>query len=186
MKTQTKTSKIIIAGKLVWDDCGHCRALIPEWNKMKNAIRTISKKTPNVFYRFVEIKSGPNEKVHIDKINNKYLKNSGEKLLLQGGYPTIFKISGGTLSYFNGASRNAEELQKFYLGNSEGGNREEETVMKNNVEEITEKLDNIQSSGTALSKSSTGFMDKLRALFGGRKTNKRRNNKNKKTQKNRK
>ncbi len=189
MKNQTKSSKMVIAGKLIWEDCGHCKALIPEWNKMKNNIRTISKNTPDVFYRFVEIKSGAKEQDHINKINNKYLKNSAEKLAVQGGYPTIFKITGGALTYFNGASRTADELQKFYLENSEGGNREEETTMKNNVEQISNKLDetsNKQESSVTQPVKTSSFMDKVRSFFGGRKTNKRRNHKNKKTEKRRK
>jgi hypothetical protein len=116
------------------------------------------------------------------------LKNSAEKLAVQGGYPTIFKITGGALTYFNGASRNADELQKFYLENSEGGNREEETTMKNNVEEISNKLDetsNKQESSVTQPVKTTSFMDKVRSFFGGRKTNKRRNHKNKKTEKRR-
>lgn len=186
MKSQTKPSKMIIAGKLIWEECGHCKALVPEWKKMKNSIRSHSKKNPGMVYKFVEIKSGDKEQDHINIINNKYLQNSEEKLMVQGGYPTIFKISGGSLSYFNGASRNAEELQKFYLENIQGGNQSEEfKQLEKNIEKVTSKIDDVSLTPSKPSSipQTTGFMDKIRSFFGGKKTNKRRTNKHKKTQK---
>ena len=38
----------------------------------------------------------------IPKVNHMYLAHSDKKLELQGGFPTIFKIVGGQLSYYNG------------------------------------------------------------------------------------
>lgn len=184
MKSHNKPSKIIVAGKLIWEQCGHCKALVPEWNKMKQSIRTLSKKTPGVFYRFVEIKAGDKEQSHIDIINNKYLKNSEEKVAVQGGYPTIFKINDGKLKYFNGGNRNAEELKNFYLEDINGGNQEEQTHQR---EDVINKLDNasIEKNNTESSSKTPGIMDKLRSFFGGKKSQKKRYRKNKKTQKRR-
>ncbi len=187
MKSHNKPSKTIVAGKLIWDQCGHCKALIPEWNKMKQSIRTLSKKTPGIFYRFVEIKAGEKEQDHINIINNKYLKDSEEKLAVQGGYPTVFKIDEGKLKYFNGGSRTAEELKNFYLADTSGGNQEEQKQQAQQREEVVNKLDNasIEKNKVESSPKTSGFMDKLRSFFGGKKSQKRRNRKNKKTQKRR-
>lgn len=166
--------KIVIVGKLYWKECGHCKALVPEWKKMKSYIRRISKTNPNISYRFVEILSGDTEKDQIDKINERYLNNSENKLAVQGGYPTIFKIKDNNLSYFEGGSRTAPELQKWYLQDKVGGNNiENNSKLEKQPDDFSE-----HSSDDGVS-----MLTKIRNFFGGKKTYKKHSLENTKTQK---
>ena len=63
MKSHNKSSKTIVAGKLIWDECGHCKALVPEWNKMKQSIRTLSKKPRGFFTVLLKLKQVQKNKI---------------------------------------------------------------------------------------------------------------------------
>jgi predicted sulfurtransferase len=45
-------------------------------------------------------------------LNNTYLSNSNEKLI-ENGFPTIYKINGGKLEYYNGPDRMASSFEKW-------------------------------------------------------------------------
>jgi hypothetical protein len=49
----------------------------------------------------------------IEKFNGKHMSNSPDKLALDGGYPTIFKLHKGKLEYYTG-SRDAKSLFQWY------------------------------------------------------------------------
>lgn len=114
---KTGESNVILIGKIYANWCGHCQHLKPEWNKMKTSIRNKLKTLQNVAVRFVEIEQNQEEQ-KVGKINRVYLKNSDKKLSMQDGYPTLFRIHGGQVEYFQGG-RSAEEMEKFYLKNGE-------------------------------------------------------------------
>jgi thiol-disulfide isomerase/thioredoxin len=122
--------KVILVGKIYAKWCGHCQMLKPEWNKMKSSIRSKMNAIPNVFVRFIEIEQ-QQEQQKVDKVNRIYLTNSNEKLALQGGYPTLFRIEDGKLQYFQG-SRNAEEMESWYVGGSlpSGGDSKDPSAEK--------------------------------------------------------
>ena len=84
---------------------------------MKTSIRNKLKTLQNVAVRFVEIEQNQEEQ-KVGKINRVYLKNSDKKLSMQDGYPTLFRIHGGQVEYFQGG-RSAEEMENFYLKNGE-------------------------------------------------------------------
>jgi len=117
-KNGGKTSGIITIGLIYANWCGHCQALKPEWKKMKNNVM----KNPSYkkgMYKFMEIEES--DKMKDEKINsmNKYIKGSK---LAANGYPTVFKVKGGKLNYYEG-DRNAHEMQKWYLeGNNNNNN----------------------------------------------------------------
>ena len=50
----------------------------------------------------------------IRKVNETYLKNTGRTLALQGGFPTLFKITDGTLEYYDGP-RTYLEMLRWYM-----------------------------------------------------------------------
>jgi len=103
----------VVIGLIYANWCGHCQALKPEWNKMKhNVMKTPSYKKG--FYRFIEIEDSDNDRD--SKINDINSRLTGEKLAANG-YPTIFKIHGGNLQYFNG-NRTSSELQSWFLNKS--------------------------------------------------------------------
>ena len=102
----TKHGKTIV-GKIYAGWCGHCQMLETPWNQMK---ANLGKKGGS--FEFAEIEQ-KNEPIGLQKINETYLKKSPAKLSLQGGYPTLFKIKKGVLSYFNG-NRTLEDMTKWY------------------------------------------------------------------------
>jgi len=102
----TKHGKTIV-GKIYAGWCGHCQMLETPWNQMK---ANLGKKCGS--FEFAEIEQ-KNEPIGLQKINETYLKKSHAKLSLQGGYPTLFKIKKGVLSYFNG-NRTLEDMTKWY------------------------------------------------------------------------
>lgn len=104
---------ITVIGKIHANWCGHCKSLVPEWEKMKSAINSagLEKK-----YKFVEIESA-NQGPKVKYINNHHLKNSESKLSLQGGYPTLFKIKDGKLSYYKGPRR-AIDMTNWYTNHT--------------------------------------------------------------------
>lgn len=97
-KNNSKKSLIII-GKIYSNMCGHCITLKPIWRDMKNKVKKMEK-SHNCEFTFIEIEAS---KEHEGKsyVNNKYLQNNTSKLEIQGGYPTLFKIKGDKLSYYD-------------------------------------------------------------------------------------
>ena len=89
-----KTRKVIVVGKIYAEWCHFCKELAPHWKHMKTVVS--HKK-----YKFIQIEQSEMD-VEIPKVNHTYLAHSNKKLELQGGFPTIFKIVGGQLSYYNG------------------------------------------------------------------------------------
>lgn len=119
---------ITVIGKIHANWCGHCVSLVPEWEKMKNAVNKsdLAKK-----YTFEEIESkiqGPKLKF----INNNHLKNSATKLSLQGGYPTLFKIKDGKLSYYKGPRR-AVDMTNWYTDHKVKVVPDENTNVRKNM-----------------------------------------------------
>jgi thiol-disulfide isomerase/thioredoxin len=99
----------IIVGKIYANWCGHCQNMADAWESMKKDL--VEQKGGK--FVFEEIEQN-NEKDGINQVNEKYLGKSTTKLSLQGGYPTLFKIKGGVISYFQG-DRTFEEMKKWYL-----------------------------------------------------------------------
>ncbi len=108
-------SKNIMVGRIhaLW--CGHCKALVPEWSKMK---KELSKQRGG--YKFVSVEQSK-EEPHLERLN-KYLKidDNAKKVQIQGGYPTIFKASNGVVEYYNGP-RMAENLVQWAKEPMKGG-----------------------------------------------------------------
>lgn len=91
---QNSTNKIII-GVVHANWCGQCTILMPEWIKMTSELKNVN----TIVVLSIE---ETDSQIEINKINNTYLKNSIEKLVVNG-YPTIFKITNqGKLEYYNG------------------------------------------------------------------------------------
>lgn len=118
---------ITVIGKIHANWCGHCKSLVPEWEKMKNAV---NKSDLAGKYTFEEIESA-SQGPKIKFINNNHLKNSETKLSLQGGYPTLFKIKDGKLSYYKGPRR-AADMTNWYTNHTVKVVPDENEKTKNN------------------------------------------------------
>jgi hypothetical protein len=93
----------IVVGKIYANWCGHCTALAPEWDKMKTVLKS---KHANIVFEEIEQSE---EAIMLNRVNRLYRNRTATQVALQDGYPTIFKIVKGKLSYYNGA-RKADAL----------------------------------------------------------------------------
>jgi thiol-disulfide isomerase/thioredoxin len=109
---RTIKPKIKVIGKIYANGCIHCQMLEPEWNKMKQDVSNNAFNSRRIV--FVEIEQA-NQDALIADTNNKYLINSTNKLALQEGYPTIFRIENGKVEYYNG-QRDANTMERWFLG----------------------------------------------------------------------
>lgn len=120
-----KKQNDLIIGKITADWCGHCQHLQPKWEIMEKEI--INECSPiqglnNEMYldnrnnkiQFYKINS-ENQEEPIQNLNNTYLLNSTEKLTANG-YPTIFKINGNQLHYYQG-EREPQPMKQWFLTN---------------------------------------------------------------------
>jgi len=133
-KTQKKHTGVVTIGLIYANWCGHCQALKPEWKKMKYNIM----KTPMFkrgVYKFMEIEDA--DKSKDSKINAMNLRLQGEKLAANG-YPTIFKIHGGKLNYFEG-ERTASEMQNWFLSTNKQPVEKEQSP-PHNVESLFQRI----------------------------------------------
>ncbi len=100
-KHQTGKKPTLVLGKIYAEWCGHCKVLEPKWTIIE---REIPKRFPPgskpLVYK-VEESNMSDENVGLATMKT-YLSNPDANVELQDGYPTIFKISRGSLSYYEG------------------------------------------------------------------------------------
>jgi thiol-disulfide isomerase/thioredoxin len=105
--------KQICIGKIYAEWCGHCKTLKPEWEKMKRLIRlNMGRKLKNVEIEFAEIgetdktkEDGKTLESMLSGFNESHLPHSNEKVALNGGFPTVFRICDGRVEYYQGERR---------------------------------------------------------------------------------
>jgi thiol-disulfide isomerase/thioredoxin len=103
-KTRRRTRKVlqpaqsIVIGKIYSNGCIHCIQLAPVWDEMENQLNQMKKYKYNFIFKNIE---QANEEIETAQVNDTYLRNAPNKLELQGGYPTIFKIVNGEVYYYN-------------------------------------------------------------------------------------
>jgi hypothetical protein len=105
-------SKVVV-GKMVMDGCPHCTNLQKPWTKLKTMLGGKA-----VFEE--EIKSDGQNK--LDDLNKKH----GTDIKMALGFPSIFKITGGKVEYYEG-ERTVKKMADWILakkeGNQTGGKR---------------------------------------------------------------
>jgi hypothetical protein len=107
-KVQKKNINDLIIGLIYADWCGHCQALKPRWEEMKNIIQVHKGN-----YRIVEIEDSDVDKDNkINQINN----NIQDEKLAANGYPTIFKKQNNKIFYYGG-ERDPKTMADWFLGN---------------------------------------------------------------------
>jgi thiol-disulfide isomerase/thioredoxin len=86
------------------DWCGHCKALKPEWNVIKNRLKDNKK------ISFHQIESSDHDKdTRLDEFSKK--NKGGEKISIRG-FPMILRFENGEMSEYKG-ERSAEKLAKW-------------------------------------------------------------------------
>ena len=106
-KSTHNNDKIVI-GKIYANWCKHCINLNGEWEIMK---QNIQNNYPDK-YIFSEIEQA-NQNTEIAEINKKFVYTKN-KVNIQGGYPTIFKIQNGKVEYYNGAHL-ADNMESWFI-----------------------------------------------------------------------
>ena len=134
-------SKVVV-GKMVMDGCPHCTNLEEPWTKLKTMLGGKA-----VFEE--EIKSDGQNK--LDDLNNKH----GTDIKMALGFPSIFKITGGKVEYYEG-ERTVQKMADWILakkeGNQTGGKRSKQSGGKRSGGKRSAK----QSGGKQSAKRSGG------------------------------
>jgi len=113
-QTAKNHKNVVIVGKVYADWCGHCQSLKPEWAKMKKQIH-MKKGKKNI--RFAEI-----EEKQIESELRRLEKQHGVKISYNG-FPTLFMLKSGKVSYYDGA-REHNQMAQWYL---KGGNTDQKS-----------------------------------------------------------
>ena len=91
----------LVLGKIYAEWCGHCKILAPKWEIIEQELPKRFPITSKPLVYKVEESNMDDSKLGLETMNP-YLANPSEKVEVQGGYPTIFKIVNGQVSYFDG------------------------------------------------------------------------------------
>lgn len=97
--TKTSSTNAFVVGKIYATWCGHCVALEPRWKKLTQQLRKNVPKKRNLVIAEIE---SENMDAGLAALNATHLPNSDKKVELNGGYPTIFKIMDGKVTYYEG------------------------------------------------------------------------------------
>lgn len=84
--------------------CGHCKALMPQWNDMK---RQLLKDNSYTSENIKEIES--EELYKLDDINRDYIEDGNN--IYADGYPTMGKIQNGSFVRYQGGRSTSELMQ---------------------------------------------------------------------------
>lgn len=123
-KTRRKNNahkKTICVGQIYAEWCGYCKSLKPEWKKMVQMIKmNRGRSLKNVHFEIKNIgDTAENKKrgLTVDKmlaeLNMHYFPNGEQTVAINGGFPTLFKICGKKLEYYQG-ERKAKAMYKWF------------------------------------------------------------------------
>jgi len=102
----------LIVGKIYADWCGHCQALKPKWEEMKKNIAGKCEKYNCEKPKYTEIED--KEMSKLEEFNNENKDIMGGEKVESSGYPTLFKVYGGKLEYYNG-ERDADKMENWFM-----------------------------------------------------------------------
>ncbi len=109
--TQQASPNVFVVGKIYATWCGHCVALEPKWKKLTSQLRKMVPKKQHLVIAEIE---SENMDAGLVALNATHLLNSEKKVELNGGYPTIFKIINGNVTYYEGP-REVKPMLKWAL-----------------------------------------------------------------------
>jgi hypothetical protein len=107
-----RSGKKTVCGFIFANWCGHCNSVKPEWITM---VKSIEHKVKNKEYD--EPLFAPFEHTHLDLLSKFNQQNSlylDKKTVTYSGFPTLFKIQQGKISYYDG-ERNAAAMENWFM-----------------------------------------------------------------------
>ena len=108
-KLAKKHHNVIVVGLIHSNHCGHCIAMRPAWDEMtENLKREMGNR---VLVHEVEANQMPQGL-------NLVRRYTSQPIEIQGGYPTLYKVVGGDVSYYNG-DRDPTSMKKWYTNTNE-------------------------------------------------------------------
>jgi thiol-disulfide isomerase/thioredoxin len=144
-RTQKNAPKIIV-GKIYANWCGHCKALKPEWKKMRKIVKG---KSAGKCVQVVDISEDKMD-VKLAKLNETH----GVQIVANG-YPTLFKLVNGKVEYYEG-SREALPLAEWAM---KGG--EPQDTMPNLFADVQGGKRTIHTRKIAKTRTRSGFLERL-------------------------
>lgn len=100
-----KTTNNKVIGKIYSNGCGHCVSLAPLWEEIKQNL------DKSIIVKDIE---ATNMDTELATLNNTYLNGKTQQVSLQVGYPTIYKIDNGNVSYYEGM-RETEAMKMWIM-----------------------------------------------------------------------
>ena len=94
-----------VVGKIYSNGCGHCVALEKPWEDLKNSL-----KEEKVVFKDIE---ASNMDAELKTLNETYLAGK-TPVSVQQGFPTIYKIYKGKVSYYDGI-REMEPMKSWII-----------------------------------------------------------------------
>ena len=114
-----------IVGKLYANWCGACKALEDNWSKMKAQVGG-------------KVKFNDIESENMDAELKKFNAENNTNVALQGGYPTIYKVEGTNVSYYEG-DRSVDDMAKWALEKKGGKSKQSNKRKRNNKRKQTKR-----------------------------------------------
>ena len=110
-----RKGKKVVCGLVFANWCGHCNTLKPKWAQMYKNIRHKVKKNQYYEPMFAPFEEGKVEVLReFNQRNAPYLDN---ETVQYSGYPTLFKIANGKISYYEG-ERETEPMERWFMSES--------------------------------------------------------------------
>ena len=105
-------------------NCIHCSAMKPEWDKMIENMKKTGGFDKTEYHEFNA------ELDDYDKKMEEFKKNPLHAKLSANGFPTIFKINGGVIQYYEG-ERTMDKMQAWVLGEKKLGGKTTKKIFRN-------------------------------------------------------
>jgi hypothetical protein len=136
----------LIIGIIYSNACHHCITLLPKWKRMKTNIKTKIRLNQIKDPMYLEIDADNISK--LNDFNNENRERLG-KDITYSGFPTVFKIYGNNIEYYEG-SREPKAMETFFMkeiysknkvsiDNRIQGGRIHINSIKNNTKKKTDK-----------------------------------------------
>ena len=107
-KTQKAGSKKTVIGRIYSKTCVHCVAMEKAWKQLKKMIKQGG---GNIVMKDMEARQMGQQ---LQQMNNQFLGGSDQRVELQGGFPTLFKIKNNKVEYYGG-ERTADAMFNWAL-----------------------------------------------------------------------